>query len=182
MKMRRTLTAASAALIMTVASTPSLAFDCGGNDPATIAANLQALAFELRCDDRVDPNPGNWPAGNPIWEKRREGSCEIHDRLSSKLHVVRVFDDSGDCNVRPRKNCDDRPPENQNNQIEGASGDVANGKYEAAASKLDSLIADVLKSRLNRYFDPDVTSAQMLANELVKEADEAKACIIQLIP
>jgi hypothetical protein len=174
---------------MAVANAPAFAFDCGGDDPAVIATNLQALAFELRCnfepgdEDYDSNNLGNWDKNNPIWEKRRQGDCGIHDRLAGKLHEVRVFEDDGDCKVRPRKNCDDRPPENQNNQIQGASGDVANGKYEGAVSKLDSFINDAYKARLNSSFvDIMGTNATYWRNFFVTEADEARACIARLIP
>jgi hypothetical protein len=183
MKMRKTITAAAAALVMTAISAPATAFECEGNgnqyDPATIQANLTALAIALRCAPGTDANPGEWLADNPIWEKRGAPSCDVHERLARKLYEERAFED--DCSDRPRKDCKDRPPQNENNDATGAAWDVRNEKYEAAISKLDSLIADVMKSRLNRAYDPDVGAAQTHANELIAEVEGARNCIYQLI-
>ena len=172
MKMRKICSAAAAAIVMAAISAPASAFDCDGNgnqfDPATIQANLTALAVVVRCAPGSDSNPGEWDADNPIWEKRAAPSCDVHERLARKLYEVREFGP------------DKKPPKNKNNDATGAAWDVRNGKYEGAISQLDSFIADIMKSRLNRDYDPDVTTAQMHANELINEANEAKACIIQL--
>jgi len=174
MKGRKTLTALAAALLMISVSAPVSAFDCldddGNIDPATIEANLIALAIELRCVNDSKVNPGNWPVDNPIWERRGEGSCDVHQNLAAKLFQNREFDDSS----KPRKN--------QFNDAEGAAWKVGNEKYEDAIQKLEQFITAVLKSRLNRNFDPNVGAAQVLANELVIEAEEASICINQLLP
>ena len=191
MKMRRTLTAASAALIMTAVSIPALAFEleCDGDDAATVALKLQDLAVELRCSlPDTDPdydadNPGTWPLDNPIWEKRGTEvyGCQVHRSLAAKLHENRSFTGGDECDP-PRKNCKDRPPENENNQVRGASGDVANGKYDGAISKLSSLQNDAQKARINSEFDPGPDSAHMLMMQLVDAAEDAKICIAGFLP
>jgi len=174
MKVQKILAAFAAALMMLGISAPASAFDCEGNgnayDPTTIANNLEAIAVELRCSPGTKANPGKWPADNPIWERRGAGSCNVHHRLAQKLLQNREFDE----NSKPRKN--------QANDAEGAAWKVRNEKYEDAIQKLDQLIVAILKSRLNRAFDPNVGAAQMLANELVAEVEEAKICVAQLLP
>ena len=174
MKARKTLAALGAALMMIGISAPASAFECEGNgntfDPATIQENLTALAVALRCVNESTVNPGQWNPDNPIWEKRRSPSCETHDNLARNLFEEREFEPG----TKPRRN--------KNNDAAGAAWNVRNGQFDAAILKLDSFIASVMKSRLNRNFDPDVGAAQMLANELVNEANEAKICIMQLLP
>ena len=176
MNIRKTLTALAAALLMITISAPVLAFECEGNgnvfDPVTIADNLELLAISVRCDGPYasTANPGIWPHTNPIWERRGSGSCDVHQNLAEKLFQQREFDDSS----KPRKN--------PFNDAEGAAWKVGNEKYEDAIQKLEQFITTVLKSRLNRNFDPNVGAAQMLANELVIEAEEASICINQLLP
>ena len=175
MKIRKTLTAMAAALLMITVSAPASAFECEGNgnlyDPATIQANLTALAVELRCETK-DPealNPGKWVM-DAIWEKRRAPSCETHQKLARNLHEARKFA----LGTKPRKN--------KNNDAAGAAWDVRNGSYEEAIAKLDLFIKAVMNSTLNREFKPSVSDAQMLANELVTEAEEARVCIDKLLP
>jgi len=169
MKVRKILAAMAAALLIITVSAPAAAFECEGNgnlyDPATIRDNLVALAVTLRCKT-TDPealNPGEWMM-DPIWEKRGAPSCDVHTSLARNLHEWRDFSPGN------------KPRQNKNNDAAGAAWSVRNGKYEGAIVQLDSLINAVFKSRLNRDFD----EAQMLANELVKEAEEAKICIAQL--
>ena len=175
MNRSKTFTALAAALLMISVSAPVSAFECADNgnlyDPATIEANLIAIAVELRCAAGTEANPGNWPANNPIWERRGAGSCDVHHNLAAKLFQDRELDDDS---TKPRKN--------PKNDAEGAARKVGNEKYEDAIIKLDQLITAILKSRLNRNYDPNVGEAQVLANELIGEVEEAKICIAQLLP
>ena len=170
MKTRKILAALGAALVMLGISMPAAAFDCGGNDPATIQANLTALAQTVRCENDSTVNPGLWNSDNPIWEKRAQPSCDVHQRLARQLHEEREFA------------AGTKPPKNTNNLATGAAWDVRNGKYEGAISKLDSFITGILKSRLNRNYDPDTAAAQLQAMKFINEAEEAKICIAPLVP
>ncbi len=148
MQIRKSLTAIGAALMIVGISAPASAFDCGGTydkpDPATISNNLQGLAVFLRCPTTATPkNPGSWPSDGPIWQKAGAGSCDVHHSLARKLHEDRELDQDSK-----------KPPQNKNNGVAGASGDVANGKYLDAVDKLDSFVRDAYKSRLNTWEDP----------------------------
>jgi len=144
MKIQKSLTALGAALLMISISAPASAFDCGTDasnpyDKDVIAAGLKALAETLRCkSDPMDVNLGLWSTA-PIWEKAREGSCDIHASLARKLLEFRDFSDGN------------KPPKNKNdtNLAAGASWDVQTEKYQAALDKLDAFLADAMKARLN---------------------------------
>ena len=149
MKIRKSLTAVGAALMMVGMSAPTLAADqlfydwCEGTEPpnpAVITASLEAVATELRCDlEESVLNPGTWPEEYPIWQKRGGGSCEVQDSLARKLNENR---EEGT-----------KPPRNKKgtNAVAGAANDVANGKYDAAVKKIDSFVSDVYKSRKNDW-------------------------------
>lgn len=189
MKMRKILTAAAAALVLTTSGVLAepVVFECtdgnGNIDPATIASGLQEMAGKLRCDSELEPNPEMWPWDNPIWQKRGSEvyGCEVHASLADKLYEERTFEDP-DCDVRPRKNCSDRPPSNGNNSIQGASGDVTNGKYDAAISKLDSFINDANKARINEEFENiGGYNASFWKGVFTTKASQARGCIEQLL-
>jgi hypothetical protein len=174
MNVRKILAAIGAALIMIGISAPASAFECtnddGAIDPAVIQANLTGIANTLRCADYSPELLGEWPKDNPIWERRRVPSCDVHQKLARNLYEKREFLPG----TKPRRN--------KNNDAAGAAWDVRNGQYEEAIMKLDMLIDAVMKATLNRGFEPNVGAAQMLANELIKEAEEARICINQLLP
>ena len=156
-------------MIMVVMNAPALAFDCGepqDPDPTVISASLVALAVELRCTPLpgTDAEPGTWPRDTPIWEKRREGSCDIHESLARKLNEDRDFDEGS------------KPPRNKNNTATGAANDVANGKYLGAVDKLDAFVNDVYKSRLNTDFG-SATAAKMY---FLGQVEEARMCVCKL--
>lgn len=174
MKTRKILAAFGAALMMLGISMPAAAFDCtnddGDVDPAVIQANLTAMANYLRCTDHSDVLPGLWNPENPIWEKRRAPSCDIHQKLARNLYEKRQFSDGS------------KPPRNKNNQAAGAAWNVRNGQYEEAIVKLDSFVAAILKSTLNRSYDPNTAAAQYQAMMFINKAQVARACIVQLLP
>lgn len=179
MKGRKTLAAIAAATLMTAISLPASAdhFDCGNPiDEATIQQSLIDLAIMLRCENPSLVNPGMWEDDNPIWQKRNAPSCEVHDSLARKLYEKREFAPGT------------KPPKNQNNDATGAAWDLRNGKYDAAISKLDSFINDVMKSRINEGYlpfypdgDPDPAAAEAEATKFVNAANEARICINQLL-
>lgn len=183
MKIRKSLTAVGAALMMVGMSAPALAqsmFVCAGNgnehDPETIFTNLKTLAEEVRCNDPLaaddEPNPGNWDPTNPIWEKSREGSCEIHSRLARKIHEDRELDETS---TKP-------PKKKGNNDRAGAAWDFKNEKYEAAVDKLESFIEDAWKSRPNSQYvnsdgEIDVMEAKLQKMNFIAIAEAAIPCI-----
>ena len=176
MEIRKSLTAVGAALMMVGISAPAAAFDCGVDaenpDPATITANLVGLAEELRCAPGTVANPGNWPLGYPIWQKRGGGSCDVQDALAKKLNEERDFGD------------DSKPPRNKNNTntAAGAANDVNNGKFLSAVEKLDAFVKDAYKSRLNIWDGPANGFENALAAKtfFVNEVDEARGCVCKL--
>lgn len=168
MKIRKSMTAIGAALMVVGMSGPASAFDCGdpqNPDPATISASLEGLATYLRCSPGTGANPGTWPY-DAIWQKRGEGSCEVQDSLAKKLNEEREFAEG------------DKPPRNKNNTntAAGAANDVANGKYLSAVDKLDAFVRDVYKSRLNSEFG-DALAAKMF---FVNEVQDARMCVCKL--
>ena len=174
MKVRKSLTAISAALMMVGMSAPAAAFECGGTDenpdPATITANLVVLAEDLRCEDLgTEANPGNW-THDPIWQKRGDGSCEVQQSLARKLNEEREFGEGK------------KPPQNKNNASAGAAGDVRNAKYLAAVDKLDAFIKDAYKSRLNVWENGNGVFDTALGAKMffVNEVDEARGCVCKL--
>jgi hypothetical protein len=168
MKIQKSLTALGAALMIISISAPASAFECGTDasnpyDKDVIAAGLQALAEELRCvDDSLGDNLGLWSTA-PIWQKGREGSCDIHASLARKLLEFRVFSDGN------------KPPKNKNetNLAAGASWDVKNEKFEGALSKLDSFLDDAKKARLNEA-NGDAFDQRYV---FLHEVNEARTCV-----
>jgi len=176
MTLRKPLTALAAALMIASASIPTMAhaeFVCG-TDPATnpydkdvIAAGLTDMAEALRCvADSSELNPGLWSL-DPIWEQRREPSCDVHLNLARKLYEVRDFDANPD---RPKKN------KNDTNLATGAAWDVQFSKFVDALSKLDSFLDDAGKARLNSAF-PAAADYRYL---LTRDAQIARDCVYQL--
>ena len=174
MKTRKILAAFGAALMMLGISMPAAAFDCTNDDgdvnPTVIQANLTAMANSLRCAGHSEVFPGLWNPDNPIWERRRTPSCDVHQKLARNLYEKREFIEG----TKPRKN--------QNNDATGAAWNVRNGQYEEAIMKLDAFVAAILRSRLNESYDPDTAAAQYQAMMFINEAEAARACIVQLLP
>jgi len=177
MKARKILAALGAALMMIGVSAPASAFDCG-TDPDTdpynkdvIAAGLKALAEALRCDGDYSSvaNPGAWPNATPIWERRREPSCDVHSNLARKLYEKREFKNGS------------KPPKNPNNGVAGASWDVMFEKYEGALSKLDSFLNDAGKARLSSKFPGGYDNAAIARYSFTSEVEEARICVNQFV-
>lgn len=179
MKIRKSLTAVGAALMMVGMSAPVLANDlvydwCEGTDtpdPTTITTSLEGLATELRCNLGSELNPGTWPKEFQIWQKRGSGSCEVQDSLAKKLNEKRAE------GTKPPRN------KHESNDAAGAANDVRNGKYLAAVDKLDSFVKDVWKSKLNEWdnspngFANPGTAKSHFVNEVVYGA---RVCICKL--
>ena len=176
MNVRKSLTAIGAALFFISVGASAEPFDCtnddGQNDPAVISEGLIEIAEDLRCvKDKTELNDGRWglPPSSlaPIWEKRREPSCEIHLKLSRNLYELRDFE------TNPT-----RPPKNKNNTnlAAGAAYALLFEKYDDALSKLESFRNAANKATLNRYFD-DAADWRML---LIKDIDIAHGCVYQL--
>jgi hypothetical protein len=181
MKIRKSLTAVGAALIVVGISAPAMAepaFVCEGNgvshDPETIFTNLRVFAEDVRCKDPEaapgEANPGIWDPENPIWEKRREESCEIHSSLARKLHEDRELDENST-----------KPPKNRNNDVAGAAWDFRNQKYEGARDKLYSFINDAWKARLNSQYEVmgeiDELAAAKARMDFIVRAEGAISCV-----
>jgi len=169
MKIRKSMTAIGAALMVVGMSGPASAFECGdpqSPDPALISTNLVALATELRCSPGTEANPGAW-TGAPIWQKRGEGDCEVQESLAKKLNEERDFEEG------------DKPPRNKNNTntAAGAANDVANGKYLSAVDKLDAFVRDAYKSRINYDFGEESGAAKMY---FLGEVETARGCVCKL--
>lgn len=176
MEIRKSLTAISAALMMIGVNAPAGASECGVDaanpDPTTIAANLVGLAEELRCAPGTEANPGTWPSGYPIWQKRGGGSCDVQDSLARKLDEEREFEEGS------------KPPRNKHNTNDaaGAANDVENGKYLAAVEKLDAFVTDAYKGRLTIWgmaangFENALAAKTYFVNEVGK----ARGCICKL--
>lgn len=174
MRIRKSLTAIGAALMMVGMSAPASAYEwCTGTDtpnPVTITANLEALATELRCDLESEVNPGTWPENYPIWQKRGGGSCEVQDSLAKKLNEERAFEDG------------DKPPPKKNNTAAGAAKDVENGKYLSAVEKLDAFVKGAYKSRLTIWdgaangFENALGAKMFFVNQVI----EARGCVCKL--
>lgn len=175
MKVRWSLAAIGAALMMVGMSAPAMAqstFVCG-TDPVTnpydkdvIAAGLEAIAVNLRCvEDNDPPNLGLWNTAT-IWQKGAKGSgngCDVHASLARKLLEFRDFGG------------DKKPPKNKNetNVAAGASWDVANEKYEAAFDKLESFENDAKKGKLNESNNHASGQLSVLLVDIYK----AKMCV-----
>jgi hypothetical protein len=174
MKIRKSLTAIGAAMMMVGMSAPASAYEwCTGTDtpnPVTITANLEALATELRCDLESEVNPGTWPKNYPIWQKRGGGSCEVQDSLAKKLNEKR---EDGT-----------KPPRNKNNTnaSAGAANDVKYGKYLSAVEKLDAFVKGAYKSRLTLWdgaangFENALDAKMFFVNQVI----EARGCVCKL--
>jgi hypothetical protein len=170
MEIRKSLTAIGAALMMVGISTPAAAeFSCGpdnGYDKDVVAMGLADIAERLRCADDADElNKGLW-VDAPIWEKRREPSCEIHQKLARNLLEYRDF------------SAGNKPPKNKNdtNLAAGASWSVQFGKFEEALSQLDSFYAAASKATLNSE-NPNAGDIRAL---LLADISEARMCVYQL--
>jgi hypothetical protein len=167
---------------------PALAehlFDGCESDTQVVVDGLEVLAGELRCDSEAEPNPDMWPWDNPLWQKGGTPmrGCEVHESLAAKLHEDREFVDGVECTDRPRNKCKDRPPKNQNNDVQGASGDIANGKYEAADTKLGSFLNDIYKARENESFQSiDGMNFKNWRTAFVNHVNRARECIAPLLP
>ena len=171
MKIRKSLTAVGAALMMIGVSVPAAAFECGTGpdnpyDKDVIAAGLEAIAVTLRCtDDAEGQNLGLWSTA-PIWQKGAKGSgdgCDVHASLARKLLEFRDFTGGN------------KPPKNKNetNLAAGASWDVANEKYEAAFEKLEAFENDAKKARLNEANDDAYDQRYVLLHDI----GLAKMCV-----
>jgi hypothetical protein len=177
MKIRKSLTAVGAALLMVGISAPVSAqsmFVCG-TDPVTnpydkdvIAAGLKDIAERLRCEqDADDKNDGLWPDDLPLWQKGKKGGgngCDIHDSLARKLLEFRDFNGG-------------KPPKNENNLAAGASWDLTNEKYEAAFIKLESFISDAEKATPNEL---NSDAEYVIDNVLLRDIRIAKECVGRL--
>ncbi|MDH3864640.1 MAG: hypothetical protein OEV10_11800 [Gammaproteobacteria bacterium] len=173
MKVRKSLAAIGAALMVTVLSVPASAsdFECkdanGEYDKDLIAANLKIVAEDLRCKPEEDNplNAGNW-IGEPIWIKRGkvEDGCEVHSSLARKLHEFR-----DPANPKPPRN-------GEKNLAAGASNDVAFEKYGAALDKLGSFMDDIGKAKINESL-PNVTWEKM---KFYNQVEAAYACVQNL--
>ena len=187
MKIRKSLIGVGAALMMVGASAndgkPEV---CDLNNPVQeeITSGLVDLADYLSCEVRADDpefpklNFGPWPADKPIWQKRGDGSCEVHTTLTRKLYERRDFAPGS------------KPPKKPNNDAAGAAWDVRNGKYDAAVEKLLSFKNDVRKKAkdLNDWgpYDPvhpddrPFPNAGKAAEHFLNEVDNALGCVCKL--
>lgn len=170
MEIRKSLTAFGAALMMIGISAPAAAdFSCGpdgGYDKDVVAMGLADIAERLRCDKDADElNKGLW-VDEPIWEKRRAPSCEIHQKLARNLLEYRDFSEGN------------KPPKNKNdtNLAAGASWSVQFGKFEDALSKLDSFYNAASKATLNSE-NPSAGDLRMM---LLADISQARMCVYQL--
>lgn len=179
MKIRKSLIGVGAALMMVGASAndgkPEV---CDLNNPVQeeITSGLVDLADYLSCEVRAgDPefpklNFGPWPADKPIWQKRGDGSCEVHTTLTRKLYERRDFAPGS------------KPPKKPNNDAAGAAWDVRNGKYDAAVEKLLSFKNDIRKSKLHSWDVAvpgfaDTHDAKMF---FLNSAEDALKCVCKL--
>ena len=170
MKIRKSLTAVGAALMMVGMSAPALAgdFEDGfgdcGNRTQTYD-RLVELAQHLRCNGvfSTPANPGYWPNAYPLWEKRRDPSCEVHASLAAKLY------EAPEPNVRnPHKS-----------EPVGAAQKVLEGtKDEDAIQKLDDLDRAIEKSKLNSELDAEDAGA--IVWDLRNIVQEARVCVDKL--
>lgn len=182
MEIRKSLAAVGVALIMVCTSayadmhiSPKAYVDCGGTpmdpDPAMITSSLINLADYLRKDTPDTAAFGPWPY-DPIWQKRGEGSFEVHDSLARKLYEKREFGDGK------------KPPPNKNNQAAGAAWDIENGKYDAAVDKLLAFNKDLSKSKENTWDEghamPDFQNPENAEDHFETEVNIALGCVCKL--
>jgi hypothetical protein len=178
MKIRKSLTAVGAALLMVGANAyaqPPSIVDCGNPaspEPEKITSSLINLADYLRKETPEEAEFGPWPY-DPIWQKRGAGSYEVHASLARKLYEERDFV------ANP-----DKPRFNKNNEATGAAWDVRNGKYDAAVDKLLAFNKDAYKSRLNvwepEHAYPDFENALDAKNYFLGEVSKAVECVCKL--
>ena len=185
MKIRKSLTAVGAALMMVGMSAPAMAagfdwdefgtLDC--SNAGAVSQELIRLQQHLRCEVETD---FSWPKNNPIWEKRRseeKGCNEVHESHANKLWVS--------------------PPRNEGNKdkkgkgpgkvAEGAAQKVLEAKYDEAITMLMDLRDAINKSTPNRLFEdaagnvgPDGASA--VSGALVTIIDyKATPCVNKLL-
>jgi hypothetical protein len=183
MKIRKSLTAVGAALMMVGVSMPVLAagfdwdsaLDC--SDANAVSGELIRLEQHLRCKIETDVS---WPKDNPIWEKARSeerGCNEVHESHANKLWVS------------PPRN-----PGNTNKKgkgpgkvAEGAAQKVVEAKYDEAITMLMDLRDAINKSTPNRAFvdaagnvGPEGASAVSVALASIINGD-AIPCVNQLL-
>lgn len=173
MKLRKSLTVVGAALTFATIGTPAMAagFDwdnsvCGNADAT--ALELIELSAHLRCGDEAP----SW-MDDPIWEKRGEGSCEVQDSLADKLWIEPPRNDGNT----------DKKGKGPGKVAEGAAQKVLDEKYDEAVTKLEQLLAAIVKSKPNRGFEPGgVDAATAISNQLegIVEFD-AIPCVKQLL-
>ena len=184
MKIRKSLTAVGAALMMVGMSAPVLAagfdwdnaLDC--SDADEVSQELIRLEQHLRCEE--EKTDVSWPKDNPIWEKARSeerGCTEVHESHANKLYR------------NPPRNPGniDKKGKGPGKVAEGAAQKVLEEKYDEAITMLMDLRDAVGKSTPNRLFvdaagnvGPDGASA--VSGALVTIIDyKAIPCVNKLL-
>jgi hypothetical protein len=160
MKVRKSLTAFGAALMMIGVSAPAAAagFDwdsgvCGDRDAT--AQELVRLSEHLRCGEEAP----SWPQDNPIWQKMGSGSCDVHESLADKLWVA-----PSDTDGSPGKG--KGKGKGPNNTAEGAAQKVSEAKDDEAITKLMQLLDAINKSKPSRDFIDGVEAAAAISGAL----------------
>ena len=134
MKIKKLGSSLAATTLLVGLSTVAMADPTSCGD---LAQDLNDLAAELRCAAYGDDHVGYYNNMNPLWEKRGQPSCSVHESLAAKL----FFD---------RSITGEPPPVKKGgNANGGAAQDLLNGKLDAAYTKLDSFLNDLASARDN---------------------------------
>jgi len=165
MQIRKSATALGAALAIMGLSTSASAFECDA--PDVMAEAMQQFAFELRCDDSLEPNTGNWPAENPLWERRMGPSCDDHTSTAGAFHEV----------SEPKG----KNPKGKLPKTTGIAEALRQDNYEEALRDLYGVLIDVSGDDVNRDFAPDFATAKLLVMDIKNEISEMIVCVEQLI-
>lgn len=165
MQIRKSATALGAALVIMGLSTSASAFECAA--PDAMADAMEQFAFDLRCDDSLDPNPGGWPADNPLWERRMGPSCDDHASTAGAFYEV----------SEPKgKNPQGKPAKER-----GIAVALRQYNYEEALRDLYAVLIDVSGDDVNTQFDPDFATAKLIVMDIKNEISEMIICVEQLI-
>ncbi len=165
MQIRKSISALGTAIAVLGLSASASAFECP--DPGAMADEMEEFAFELRCDDSVEPNLGNWPADNPLWERRMGESCDDHTSTAGAFYEV----------SEPKgKNPKNRPPRET-----GIAVALRQDNYEEALRDLYGVLTDVSGDDVNQAFDPDAATAKLIVMDIENQISDWIICVQQLI-
>ena len=165
MQIRKSATALGAALVMVGLSTSASAFDCA--DPATMANAMHVFATDLRCEGEDANNPGEWPADNPLWERRMGPSCDDHASAAGAFYEL----------SEPKgKNPKGKPAKET-----GIVVALRQDNLEEALRDLYAVLTDVSGDDVNTAYDPDFATANLIVMDIKNEISEMIVCVEQLI-